>query len=61
MSSRLYLNQLLARFLIAEWLFHDIDVPCTRFPILNYSHVEGHLCCFQFGAVIDKAAMNIRV
>ena len=36
-------------FLIAEW--HSI--------FCIYSLVEGHLACFQFLAIMNKASMNI--
>lgn len=37
-------------------VIHDVDVPQ-----FNHSPMEGHLGCFQFGAVINKPAMKICV
>lgn len=34
------------------WMYHYL---------FNNSPVEGYLGCFQFGAIIDKGAVNIHV
>ena len=38
-------------------MFHGVDLP----QLFNQSSVEGHLACFQFGAVTNKAAMSVCV
>ena len=33
---------------------------CITQSLVNYSPVEGHLDCFQFGAMTNKYAMDSR-
>ena len=35
-------------------IFYFLDVP----SLFTHSPTEGHLGCFQFGAIINKAATN---
>lgn len=42
------------KFLYCQVLFH-----CTDITRVICSPVDGHLGCFQWGAIINKAAMNI--
>ena len=36
-------------------VFHGLDVP----HLFKYSYVEGYIGCFQSGAFMNKAAINI--
>ena len=36
-------------------------IPMMYHSFLNHSLVEGHLGCFQFEAISNKAAMNVCV
>lgn len=42
-------------------LIPQYPMICIRYSLLNHSPSDGHLVCFQFGGVSNKAAMNIRV
>lgn len=37
------------------------SMPMCEYTTVHHSPVDGHLDCFQFGAVTDKVAMNIGV
>lgn len=42
-----------------KFLYCQVLLHCIGITKVIYSPVDGHLGCFQLGAIINKAAMNI--
>ena len=50
---------LLANFMVPIFFKHLRNNPLCKCTTLIYSSIEGHLGCFQFLAIMNKADMNI--
>lgn len=49
---------LLSISVVHVFVFQD-NIPLYDYHVLIHSFTDGHLGCFQFGAILNKAAMNI--
>lgn len=51
-------SMLLSISVVHVFVFQD-NIPSYDYHVLIHSFTDGHLGCFQFGAILNKAAMNI--